>query len=213
MDSGASIDRDWGLHLLGRQLTILVESGLYSAANEVFIGLNGNNEDAAEISRLLPSPDGQEIIVHGPEAKSLLPTMQVLHEWLPRHEDWAVCFFHMKGATHPRDPFFNFWRECMEGHVIWNWRQCVEDLRVGYDAVGCHWTHNSPNDPNAARWGGNSYFAGVYWWATAKYLLTLPPLPEKIIDRHSWFQCGELWLGCGSPRIRDYHSGPVTQHA
>jgi hypothetical protein len=137
--------------------------------------------------------------------------MRELQKWLPGHEEWLVCFFHSKGATHPRDPMNGAWRDCMMRHCVLNWRECVGDLVSGYDAVGCHWLPNSPNDPNADRWGGNSFFGGVFWWSTAKYLLTLPPLPDKATDRHSWF-LPELWLGNGNPKIKDYHPGPVTNH-
>jgi hypothetical protein len=118
----------------------------------------------------------------------------------------------MKGVTHPNNPMIQKWAACLNHHTITNWRQNVADLESGqYDACGCHWTHNSPNDPNAGNWGENSYFAGGFFWATAKYLLTLPKIPDHPTCRHDWFK-GELWLGCGKPRIKDYHCGAVTNH-
>jgi hypothetical protein len=205
VDTGASIDPVFGMRLFQDQIKTVVDSGLYSASNEFVIGVNGNADCWTSINATVPSSDGQLVLYHGEKSQSLLPTMRFLQEWLPGHEDWAVCFFHSKGATHPNDPFNTAWRNCMMKHVITNWRACVADLEAGCDAAGCHWLHNSPNDPNADRWGGNSFFGGVFWWATARYLLTLPPLPEKITDRHSWF-LPELWLGNGRPRIKDYHA-------
>lgn len=210
VDSGASIDPVWGRKLFTQQMSALMQSGLYSAADEIYIGLNGDGVDYAVADGI--APKGCKILLHGPDAASLLPTMQFLQGWLPIHEDWLVCFHHGKGATKPNDPMTTAWRNCMTKYVITNWRQCVADLESGqFDAVGCHWTHNSPNDQNAHDWGANSYFAGVFWWSTARYLLTLPKLPEKPHNRHQWFK-PELWLGNGKPRIRDYHSGPVTNH-
>ena len=210
MDSGASIDPAWGRKLFKEQMSALVQSGLYSAADETYIGLNGDGVDYAMADGL--APKGCKILNHGPDAASLLPTMQFLQGWLPGREDWLVFFHHGKGVTHPNDPMTTAWRACMTNHLITHWRNCVADLESGrFDMVGCHWLHNRPDDPNAARWGGNSYFGGGFWWSTAKYLLTLPKLPEKVTDRHVWYMAGELWIGCGKPRVKDYVSHFVTE--
>lgn len=202
VDSGASIDPVWGRNLLSMQMAAICNSGLYENANKMVIGLNWDEFDTE--MALTEIPEGATLIVHGAKAESLLPTMVFMQKWARQHPDFYILFFHSKGATHPNDPFTTAWRNCMTRHLITDWRKCVADLDAGYDAVGCHWLHNSPNDPNSNRWGSNSFFAGVFFWTTAKYLNTLPPLPEKVTDRHSWF-LPELLLGCGKPKIKDYH--------
>lgn len=201
VDTGASIDRSFGTRLFVSQMNALRLSGLLEAADIFVVGVNGPEIDSEFVSSFVPEKGG--VVWHGEKAESLIPTMRCIQEWLPGHEDYAVAFIHSKGATKPNDPFSNAWRDCMMKHVIWDWRKCVADLET-HDAVGCHWLNNSPNDPNAARWGSNSYFGGAFWWARADYLITLPPLPDKIVDRHSWY-LPELWLGNGKPRIKDYH--------
>jgi hypothetical protein len=200
-------------------MAILTESGLGRSAEVCFIGINGCESETKSSLQVVKYSEKKHglhptILFHGPKATSLLPTMNFLQSWLPGHEDWAVCFFHMKGATHGgRNQLVNNWADCLNHWTIREWRRNIADLESGqFDACGCHWTHNSPQDPNAGNWGENSYFAGVFWWATAKYLLTLPQLPDAPKCRHDWFK-PELWLGCGKPRIRDYHPGPVTIHA
>jgi hypothetical protein len=214
VDSGASIDPAWGLALFNEQITTLGQSGLLRSARETFICVNGDAELAWNYDRLLPRyfKGVVNLVDNGKDAKSLLSTVSKLQNWLPGHEDWLILFFHSKGATHPNDPFMDRWRGCMTTNLIAHWRQCVMDLNSGnYDAVGVHWTHNSPQDQNARDWGANSYFAGCFWWATAHYLLTLPKVPEKPHNRHQWFK-PELLLGCGKPRILDYHEGSVMVH-
>lgn len=200
VDTRASIDPAFGRELYLEQIVSLIKSGLWDAAEKIIIGINGDTSGVFFHGK-------PELLRHGNDAESLLPTMRALQQWLPGHEDYAVCFFHAKGVTHPHDPMNDAWRACMTKHVITDWRKCVADLEAGYDTVGCHWLHNIPNDPNASRWGSNSFFGGVFWWATAKYLITLPPFPtDKPRDRHEWYY-PELWLGCGKPRIKDYHPG------
>jgi hypothetical protein len=207
----AKIDPIRGIYLFTEQINAVNKSGLYDSLDEFYVGLNGSVSEGVWANEIVPR--GTKVLTWLPPSRSLIPTMRHLQNWLPGHEEYLCCFFHAKGATHdPRDPLTTMWRHCMEQSVIWNWRRCVNDLESGqYDAVGVHWCHNSTNDPNADRWGGNSYFGGVYWWATAKYLLTLPKLPMEATDRHS-FYLPELWIGCGKPRIKDYHPGPVTNH-
>jgi hypothetical protein len=204
VDSGAAVEPGWGRSLFLEQMAVLVKSGLAEAAQEFFIGFNGSRGDWAFVCDNTPAK--AKILQHGENARSLLPTMRFLQDWLPGHEDWAVFFSHAKGACHPNDPLTTRWRNCMTRHCITNWRRCVADLEAGYDAVGCHWLHNRPNDPNADRWGANSYFGGVFWGSKARYLLTLPPLPDLATDRHS-FYLPELWLGNGKPKVKDYAQG------
>jgi hypothetical protein len=197
---GGVINESWAKQLYTNQIQALVGSGLYENSNYMVIGLNGDEKDECFVRQtMLP---GCTLVQHGPQSKSLCPTMRVLQDFLPGHEEWAVCFFHTKGALHPNDSATNLWRERLEKHVIWNWRTCVNDLESGqYDAVGSDWIKQPLNDPK--KWGRNDYFGGVFWWATAKFLLTLPEMPKQPSDRHEWY-LPELWLGNGKPRVRDY---------
>jgi hypothetical protein len=205
IDTGASVDPVWGRQLFVEQICALVTSGLAEAADEIYIGLNGNDRDMAFVSN--EAPLKAKILQHGENAKSLLPTMQFLQSWLPGHEDWAVCFFHAKGACHPGDPLTAAWRRCMTHHLIDIWRKCVADLELGFDTVGCHWLSPKQYPRCFVPFHETStpYWGGAFWWATGRFLLQLPKLPEKIERRHHWF-LPELLIGSGpTPRIVDYH--------
>jgi hypothetical protein len=213
VDSGVSIDPAFGQNLFRRQMLMFHSNDLIQNCTRFVIGLNGDSKDKEFVERFIDSKWPIELVWHGPESESLLPTMGLLQRELKPGSNALIGFGHTKGVTQPGSSLYHNWRECMMDNTVTHWRRCVMDLMSGnYDAVGCHWTANSAQDQNAHDWGANSYFAGVFWWATSRYLLTLPNLPEKPHNRHQWFK-PELWLGNGKPRVKDYHEGSVMVHA
>lgn len=201
VDNGASIESGWARELYRRQMLAVIDSGLSQAMSEMFIGVNVPDAASPDIAFCWNDAPSHATVIPF-VSESLLPTMRFMQKWLAGHEDWYVAFHHMKGATHPRDPFTTAWRDCMENHVIWNWRQCVDDLDAGADAVGCHWIQGKRDDPNLRQ---PKFFGGIFWFAKASFLLKLPPLPEKVSKREDWYE-GEWWVGSGpEPKIVDYH--------
>jgi hypothetical protein len=97
----------------------------------------------------------------------------------------------------------------MTRHVIANWRQCVQDLEQGFDAVGVHYMEPPATPP------GQRILAGNYWFAKSDYLRTLPSIMERDRIKVSGLKHpdskyeAEVWLGNGPrvPKIKDYH-GP-----
>lgn len=201
--SGGSvpIDTEIACRLLHDQMCVLKDSGLLAEADQFHVGINGNEEDA-QVIRLLSPCDRVEIRAHGAHATSEIPTLKWLQEWLPAHQDWFVLYFHMKGVTHPTEPFYTAWRKRMENAVIRNWPQCVADLQNGAEAVGCHWL--TPEQfPNLVK---SPFFGGTFFWSTAKFLSTLPPLPEATWQNRF---TAENWIGSGPrrPKVMDYCPG------
>lgn len=185
--------------LMGQQMTALKRSGLEDAASEILIASNGPASNALYAAMLAPRK--ARIVDNGPRAESHLPTVNRIREWLPGHQDWAVCYFHMKGITHAQDALCNAWRRCMENVVLWHWQQCVLDMEAGFDSVGAHWL-------TPERWPGmvkTPFWGGMFFWAKASFLMTLPPVPEKPTCREDWFK-SEGWIGDGPkrPKIMDY---------
>jgi hypothetical protein len=89
----------------------------------------------------------------------------------------------------------------MEMYLVWNWKTCRNDINRGMDSCGTHWLtpQQFSSMVSSPFWGGN------FWWATAKFLLTLPPLPEPTWNNRYH---AEGWIGIGPklPRVRDYHA-------
>ena len=196
---GGGIRPDYGRMMLQAQMDTFAGSGLYHATNEMFIGLNGTGTDTVREY----SPPGCKIIEHGANAESLLPTYLFAEEWLKSHPDWYVCFWHTKGITHPEDPLNIVWRRCCEKHVIENWPTCVSNLDSGFDSAGAHWLTAKEFGPQVIPAQG--FWGGAFYWATAKFLLSLPKLPASHPQcREDWF-IPERWIGTGpEPRVRDH---------
>lgn len=119
-------------------------------------------------------------------------TLGALRRDLAHHDD-PVLYAHTKGAAH-RTRINDLWRRSMTALVVDEQRA---DLLAEHDAVGCHWL--TPGDwPNLV---DSPYFGGNFWWATAAYLRTLPPL--AMTNRYD----AEQWIGLGNPRVADLLPG------
>lgn len=179
---------DAPLLLFSEQILTLKSSGLGAAADEIHIGMPGQDHLLAAAL----SPD--KAILHdvGDGGRGECPTLEFLQQWLRGHEDWAVCYFHMKGVSQPSNSLFAAWRKCMEKCVIWNWETCIKDLESGYDTVGAHWNTNQDQ----------RYWAGNFWWASVKHLLKLPPISRKVVNGKSYES--EVWIGKCKGEIRKF---------
>ena len=186
--------------ILREQMQALNKSGLAHAAAEIHFGLNGHTDDL-EIAKLF-APPKSKFILHGLTATTEIPTMAALREWLPAHPDWLVLYHHIKGVCYPDRALYHVWRRCMEKAVVWGWRDCLAEIANGKDSCGAHWMtpEQFPGQVKSPFWGG------TFWWATAKFLLTLPPLPEATWANR--FEA-ENWIGRGlnRPVVKDYHNG------
>lgn len=192
------IDPDYSITLMSEQMALLKASGLLQAAQEVVICINGDTQNRLAARSLAPAK--ARFIDNGADALGLLRTVNALRQWCVEHPGWYVCFWHIKGVTHPWDLLNARWRQCMERCVIRNWHRCVADLNAGWESVGAHWL-----TPEQYRgivklpfWGGQ------FFWATSDFLATLPALPSNPTRREEWF-LSENWIGMGRrPKVRDY---------
>ena len=111
-----------------------------------------------------------------------------------------MCFWHIKGVTHPGDLLNHAWRKCMEWHVINHWKRCVADLDAGYETVGAHWLTKDKYGPQVT----TPFWGGAFFWAKASFLAELPALPAAPTCRQDWF-LSENWIGMGrAPKVKDY---------
>lgn len=196
--------------IVNEQMRLLEQSGILGAASEMTVGINGGEESVAVAKLLVPHK--ARFVMHGLGSKSENLTIVELEKWLPGHENWYVLYFHAKGCTHGAAETLasrTLWRRCMERHLIGNWRQCVADLDLGFEAVGCHWMAPPATPPT------QYIFAGNFWFAKASFLRTLPSIMERARIKQSGIGAlesryeSEVWIGNGPrpPRVRDYH-GP-----
>jgi hypothetical protein len=128
------------------------------------------------------------------------PTLSRLRAWAKEWPDATVLYAHTQGAC-DSGLLNDLLRQSMTRRVILGWRDCLERIGDGYDAVGCHWLtperdHKLPYHPvRTPQFGGN------YWWARAEYLARLP---EPETERRSQ---GADWVGQGNPKVFDLRPG------
>ena len=194
------------IEVVVEQMMELKRSGLEDAAQEIHVGINGG-EESKELAQLVLPPKAK-LIYHGLQCRNECRTIVEIEKWLPGHENWMVLYFHTKGITHvPNTGYAQMdarWRRCMMKNCVTRWPECVASLKSGYEAVGVHWLTGMCN-------GSQHYFAGTFFWATGKYLRTLPSIFERErikvsgIDNIDSRYEAEVWLGNGPriPRIRD----------
>jgi hypothetical protein len=183
--------------IIQEQMQALRYSGLLTAADQLIVGLNGNETDRARLAPLLPSKAC--IFINDPETwpSGEVPTMREMREWLYAYPDYNVMYFHMKGLTAPPGNINHGTsmaiRHAMQSVVINRWRECVQLLSEGYDSVGYNWS--TPAD--------QAYWAGNFWWATSSFLSTIPPLRHSDVE-HGRMEA-EVWIGQGPnhPRVKD----------
>lgn len=197
-DGEPPINPDVSVPLMMEQMETITKCGLLDSAADLVVCVNGGNDNKAGARSLAPSK--ARFIDNGSGAKSLLPTVGRLREWCQRHPDWLICFFHIKGVTHPEDATYLTWRRCMEKHVLLRWRQCVRDMETGLDTVGAHWLTKEKYGPCVTF----PFWGGMFFWARSNFLAELPPLPETPQCRNDWF-LSENWIGMGrTPKLKDY---------
>lgn len=201
--SGGSIpvDTACAAAIMDEQMYALKRSSLLDSCDEFHVGINGGQADA-QIARLFVRSYKANLIPHGEGSTSEIPTMMKLREWLPNHPDYYVCYHHIKGITHHDCEPFATRRRDIEQAVIWGWIPCVEALGRGFDSCGAHWI----TPEKYPGWAPVPFWGGTFWWATSKYLMTLPPLPEPTWSNRF---LAEHWIGKGPrrPRVKDFLPG------
>lgn len=212
--SGTGIpDEDFAISIMAEQMSALKQSGLADAAQEIHIGVNGNDGQGLLAGAL--APEKSIIYAHGSKARGEHPTFALLRQWIRSHLDWFVLYHHSKGVTQREHGVTSIeyktnHRRSMEQACVWNWRQCVKDLERGFDAVGVNWV-----DPITRPVIPGRFFAGNFWWAKADFLASLPPIPDKIgnYDNLGERMQTEAWIGSGlaRPKVMDYERPHLSE--
>ena len=96
-------------------------------------------------------------------------TIKMLYAFCRYHPDYKVLYMHTKGVSYTRDhvflPGIHSWNDFMMYSLVEKYESCISLLRM-YDTVGCNYR---PFED-----GNGQHYSGNFWWATAKYISTLP---------------------------------------
>lgn len=154
-------------------LLALEESTLLDNLDFIGVGIVGSEQNRNTLKKALPS--NFQVIAEantGWEQVTQTPLSQDLDE------PSKILYAHTKGAANWR-PGQDGWRQEMTEATVCCWRECVS-LLDEYDTVGTKWR----KEP----W---RHYSGTFWWATSRYLSTLPPLSQA--QRFD----AECWIGLG----------------
>lgn len=172
-------------------------SGLLDACDELNVGVNGLESEAVDFAQLV-IPKKAKIIWHGRYFNEN-GTICALHAWAKTHPNWAILYFHCKGgASHEPDSGYyktvsEPWRQTMTKYLVGGWRQCVQHLEGGFEAVGCHLMRGMAD-------GTQNIWPGNCWWVTSDFVASVPDmrLRERIkisgIESAESRYEAEVWL-------------------
>ena len=123
-------------------------------------------------------------------------TLELVRTFATRHQDAQILYVHTKGASYaePR-PSVVDWRALML-HFLVEQHAEARALLDAHDVVGC----NLLDRPHR-------HFSGNFWWANAKYLSKLVPVPDA--NRHE----AERWvLRHDAVRAHSVHNSKVDHY-
>jgi hypothetical protein len=177
--------RHWR-RIVDDQLMKMRASGLWERTERLYVGLLGPEQDVLHVDH----PKIEVVRLGSDFNRAERPTLAMLQD-LCRSRDCLVFYVHTKGVFRTC-PGQEQWRHAMEHFVIQRHRDCIEALR-DHDACGINW-HRS--------WCG--MFRGNFWWATSRYVRTLPDVrrlePLRGLEVEPRMVC-ERWIG-ENPAVR-----------
>jgi len=196
--------------LFQEQMNSLVISGLYSAADFIYIGVNGEDPLPFNLPKFKVKYNNNKIL----EAD----TIKALYDFCNENKVHRVFYFHSKGSTQEDKSFrlnVEGWRLYLEYFNIHQWRDCV-DLLQGYDTVGTEYSFETGlvnQETGSTDWETNPHYAGNYWWANSSYINKLDPnylyRTDKGWDRYR----SEFWIGTGDPKYYNfYHTSIFSKY-
>lgn len=192
-----AIEEPYAMNLIMEQMSAVIISGLGDQASDLFVHVNGTEDEAAIVASVCH--DHAKVICNGTECNSEIPTLVHVRQWAEANPGAAILYHHTKGVSTPRQA--DNWRLRMEGFMVWNWQDCVDRLKSGVEAVGCHWLTPEGNPGTIT----SPFFGGNFWWAISDYVKRLPALPPDTWENRYH---AESWIGRGQPRPRIYDPSP-----
>jgi hypothetical protein len=195
--------------IVSNQMVQLQNSGLWDAADEIHVGVNGSDESIPIAKHIIPGK--AKITYHGLQSRAENLTIVLLHEWAKSNPGWKVLYFHSKSATHAHDSDYAIkvagpWREAMMHDLVVNWRQCVADLET-HDIACMIWLWEQG-------WDKSQHIpAGNFLWTTSDFVAKLPSLylrerikQDGIGAATSRFEAEVFWGNGPRPHVKAYRT-------
>lgn len=177
--------------IVQEQLTKIFTSGLYDACDSIEFHIASPDESriswaldlVKKFTKIKPTVvriDRSQYPADYRESKITLLNLQKMAEEV----DGCYCYIHSKGVSN-QGYLIDMWRNSSDYATIYRWKENIEMLDNGYDAVG-------PNLRYETFLGYYPHFSGTYFWATSKHIKTLDHSYLENLDNK---YLEEFWIG------------------
>jgi hypothetical protein len=176
-------DNNWE-KVFDRQIVALQESGLYDAADYIYIGTQSNKYVEINSTKLKTF-------------NSEIDTLIDLYNFAKNNENYRILYINTYlNNSNIEIESTEYLLKYLEYFNIKNWKSSVE-LLDQYDCVGTEWI----TIPNSKI----SYYFGNFWWSNADYISKLNP--EYLLDNNSYYkEKASYWIGTKSPIVYNFYS-------
>jgi hypothetical protein len=171
------------------QLRIMINSGLYDAAQCITIGCLGTPEQLKWLqSRVIDQyPKLRLGFYDGDHTLFEFKTLELI---TIDNGDYAGFYIHTKGVTRPGDVVAAHWRGWMNECILNRWRDHYHIINNGLADVSSMNHCTPPKHPE--------HFSGNFWWFDREYIDRCPKLTS--LRRNNRWQA-EQWICMGHGRF------------
>lgn len=166
------------------QIADLINSGLYRAAEKIYVTVCGEHTDKACV--LFSGLKKFELCIIDDDRYEF-PSIELLQSDCDSDEKMWIFYIHTKGVSY-LDGRGDYWRQFMMYFNVEKWKDCIQKLRDGHETVGIKLLEAKSHYPK--------HYSGNFWWATSEYIKRLPKVSE--LNQQDRFQA-EFWICSGSP--------------
>jgi len=168
--------------VVNEQLKQLVNSGLYKAAEHIWICTSEPSEPSSITAPTAADKvrdfllanfshfDKISIVFDSKDKSWENETLNALivksKKIVADESEGYVLYLHNKASWH-NNTRGQSWRHNMMLYIVEEWNKCAQLLEMGYKTVGSF--HN---------WASR-YYSGNFWWARATYLADVQPIPKN----------------------------------
>jgi len=188
---------NWELVVI-EQLDKIFKSELFSKTDKFFIRIY--YQDSKQLIKLksLITKNEKIIISETNINEYEFGSLKILSN-LSKNDDFYCYYFHSKGVTKQYNKSIidniKSWREYMEYFIIEKYNLCINELDLGWDAVGVK-LRKTPNTKF-------NHFSGNFWWTKSKFINTLPSIDSlDLTKRHN----AEFWIGYTNGKLKCIHN-------
>jgi hypothetical protein len=193
----AALINQWDL-IIQEQLNNFFNSELFNKTDKFFIRIYYTNENELKKFKSLLINNNKIIITETNINEYEFGALKIL-ENLSKTDNFYCYYFHSKGVSKLSNNFLTknikSWREYMEYFMIDKYDICLNELNLGWDAVGVK-LRKTPNTKF-------NHFSGNFWWTKSKFINTLPSIDSlDLTKRHN----AEFWIGYTNGKLKCIHN-------